>query len=64
MDDLPQWRVVMRREPHGQARIRSMGDDHADAIVEMRAILGERGTVSNRDFKMATPKAHGQLSRP
>jgi uncharacterized protein YcaQ len=31
-----------------------MASDHADAIVEMRAILRERGTVSNRDFKMAT----------
>ncbi len=28
--------------------------EHADAIVEMRAILRERGTVSNRDFEMAT----------
>ncbi len=31
-----------------------MTRDHAGAIVEMRAILHERGTVSNRDFKMAT----------
>jgi len=28
--------------------------DHAAAIAEMRAILRERGTVSNRDFEMAT----------
>ena len=54
MDELPNWRVVMRRERDGNARIRSMADEHADAIVEMRAILRERGTVSNRDFKMAT----------
>lgn len=31
-----------------------MARDHAAAIVEMRAILRERGTVSNRDFEMAT----------
>jgi uncharacterized protein len=54
MDELPHWRVVMRRERDSNSRIRSMGHDHADAIVEMRAILHERGTVSNRDFAMAT----------
>ena len=54
MDELPHWRVVMRRERDGGSRIGSMGDEHADAIVEMRAILRERGTVSNRDFKMET----------
>lgn len=54
MDELPHWRVVMRRERESPGRISSMGCDHADAIVEMRAILRERGTVSNRDFAMAT----------
>ncbi len=54
MDELPHWRVVMRRERDGNARIGSTARDHADAIVEMRAILRERGTVSNRDFAMAT----------
>ena len=57
MDELPHWRVVMRRERDGGAgdsRIGGMGRDHAEAIVEMRAILRERGTVSNRDFQMAT----------
>src|SRR5215207_10380569 len=56
MDELPHWRVVMRREREGisgDSRIPKMGQDHADAIAEMRAILRERGTVSNRDFKMA-----------
>lgn len=56
MDDLPYWRVVMRRERDSQGRIHSMGREHADAIVEMRDILRERGTVSNRDFKMAKRK--------
>ncbi|MFZ1472874.1 MAG: crosslink repair DNA glycosylase YcaQ family protein [Anaerolineae bacterium] len=54
MDELPHWRVVMRRERDGASRILNMARDHADAIVEMRAILRERGTVSNRDFAMAT----------
>lgn len=54
MDELPHWRVAMRRERDGNSRISAMGRDHADAIVEMRAILGERGVVSNRDFAMAT----------
>jgi uncharacterized protein len=57
MDELPHWRVVMRRERDGVSgdlRIREMGQDHAEAIAEMRAILHERGTVSNRDFQMAT----------
>jgi uncharacterized protein YcaQ len=57
MDELPYWRVVMRRERddhYGDSRIRRMAGDHADAIVEMRAILQERGVVSNRDFEMAT----------
>jgi uncharacterized protein len=58
MDELPHWRVVMRRERDGHRdcdpRIRKMGRDHAEAIAEMRTILRERGTVSNRDFEMAT----------
>jgi uncharacterized protein YcaQ len=59
MDELPHWRMVMRRErdsDYGDSRIRKMGRDHADAIVEVRAILRERGTVSNRDFEMAARK--------
>jgi uncharacterized protein YcaQ len=57
MDELPYWRVVMRRERDGgpdiDTRIHNMGRDHADAIAEMRAILQERGMVNNRDFEMA-----------
>jgi uncharacterized protein YcaQ len=33
-----------------------MARDHADAIVDVRAMLHERGVVSNRDFEMATRK--------
>jgi uncharacterized protein YcaQ len=57
MDELPYWRVVMRRERDGNCgdlRIHHMAREHADAIVEIRAILKERGVVSNRDFEMAT----------
>jgi uncharacterized protein YcaQ len=54
MDELPHWRVVMRRERDSGPRILAIARDHADAIVEMRATLRERGTVSNRDFAMAT----------
>lgn len=54
MDELPHWRVVMRRERDNNARLRSVPRDHPDAIIEMRAILHERGVVNNRDFEMAT----------
>jgi uncharacterized protein YcaQ len=54
MDELPHWRVVMRRERESDSRLRSVARDHEDAIVEMRTILRERGVVTNRDFEMAT----------
>ena len=54
MDELPYWRVVMRREREHDARLRSTASEHAAAIEEMRTILRERGTVTNRDFAMAT----------
>lgn len=54
MEELPYWRVVMQRELQSYERLRAMGREHADAIVEMRAILQERETVTNRDFQMAT----------
>ena len=54
MDELPHWRVVMRRAREQNARLHSTAREHGDAIVEMRTILQERPTVSNRDFKMAS----------
>jgi uncharacterized protein YcaQ len=57
MDELPYWRVVMRRERDGEqrwSRMPRLAHDHADAIVEMRALLRERGTVKNRDFQIST----------
>ncbi|MAU12487.1 MAG: hypothetical protein CL607_21880 [Anaerolineaceae bacterium] len=60
MEELPYWRVIMHRERDGHndvdARILKMGKEHADAIVEMRNLLQERETVSNRDFKAANRK--------
>jgi uncharacterized protein len=54
MDELPHWRVVMRREREGERetdrRIRRMGEEHAEAVAEVLDILREQGTVSNRDF--------------
>jgi uncharacterized protein len=54
MDELPHWRVVMRRESDIDGRVRRTAREHAEAIEEMRAALRERGTVSNRDFEMKT----------
>ncbi len=54
MDELPHWRVIMHRERDGETRVREMGREHAEAVAEMRAVLRERGTVSNRDFAMST----------
>jgi uncharacterized protein YcaQ len=56
MEELPHWRTVMRFERDHAQRIRNTADEHAEAIVEMRAILRERDTVTNRDFKMANRK--------
>jgi uncharacterized protein YcaQ len=53
MEELPHWRVVMRREREGNGRLQSIARDHGDAVAEMRAILRERDTVANRDFEMA-----------
>ena len=59
MDELPYWRVVMHRERdggYGDPRLRQMAKEHAKAIVEVRAILKDRGTVGNRDFEAADRK--------
>jgi uncharacterized protein len=56
MDELPYWRVVMEREREREPRLLETARDHPEAIEEMRAILQERATVTNRDFKMAARK--------
>ena len=55
MDELPHWRVVMRRERDS----RNCASQHGPRPRRCRSsrcgpILRERGTVSNRDFEMAT----------
>lgn len=56
MQELPYWRTVMQRERDGDVdcdpRIRSNGRKYAAAIEEMRTLLRERDSVSNRDFDM------------
>ncbi|MCB9111991.1 MAG: YcaQ family DNA glycosylase [Anaerolineales bacterium] len=57
MDELPYWRTVMHRERDGKSgdpRIRKMAKEHAKAIAEIRSILQERDTLSNRDFDAST----------
>lgn len=56
MDELPNWRVVMRHERDIAPGIRKLGREHAKAIEEMRELLTQRETVSNRDFDMASRK--------
>ena len=51
MDELPYFRVLMRRERE-QGHWIEVEREHAQAIDEMRAVLRERGSVSNRDFVM------------
>ena len=51
MDELPYWRVLMRREG-GQGQMAQIAREHPDAIEEMRRILRSGREVSNRDFEM------------
>lgn len=54
MEELPHWRVLMRRERTTDARWREFQHTYAAVIDEMRATVRARGTVSNRDFAMHT----------
>jgi uncharacterized protein YcaQ len=51
MEELPYFRVLMRHE-RKQGHWIEVERDHADAIEEMRALLGSGREVSNRDFAM------------
>ena len=53
IDELPHWRVLMRRE-RGHAWLQGVFDEHGPVAEEMRGELRERGAVSNRDFAMHT----------
>lgn len=49
MEELPAWRVVMER--YAATRwVHWYGDEPGDVIDEMRALLRERGPLSNRDI--------------
>jgi uncharacterized protein YcaQ len=50
MDELPYWRVVMRRERH-EAGMREIAEAHGPALELVRSALRERGTVTGRDFQ-------------
>src|SRR5262245_59968873 len=54
MEELPHWRVLMRRERDDVSVWRQFACDRAGVIAEMRAVLRQRATVSNRDFAMST----------
>jgi uncharacterized protein YcaQ len=49
IEELPFYRVVMRRE-RDQAQFRRIAEDHSEAIEEMRAILASGREVANREF--------------
>jgi uncharacterized protein YcaQ len=53
MDELPHWRVLMRRELD-QPNWIAFQKEHGPAIAEMREVLAERGTVRNRAFATET----------
>ena len=55
IEELPHWRVLMRRE-RDTHHWRAFAAEHASTIEEMRGVLRERETVSNRDFTMASRK--------
>lgn len=65
MEELPHWRVVMRRE-HDHVDMLEIAKDHAGALDEVRAALRARGTVSNADFTgLGAPALqHYRGSRP
>lgn len=53
MNELPYWRVLMRRERDG-LHWGVFALEHEATIREMRDVLADRGTVANRDFQMHT----------
>jgi uncharacterized protein len=53
MDELPHWRVLMRRELD-QPNWIAFQQEHGPAIAEMREVLADRATVSNREFATVT----------
>jgi uncharacterized protein YcaQ len=54
IEELPHWRVVMRRERDDPYLRRALGRAHNGTVEEIRGLVLARGTVSNRDFAMKT----------
>jgi uncharacterized protein len=54
MEELPYWRRLMHYERDHNSHLQTLAHEHADTIAEMRTVLRERETVSNRDFEMST----------
>jgi uncharacterized protein YcaQ len=54
MEELPHWRVVMRRERGNPHRRYGLGRSHRKTIEEMLAAVRAKGAVSNRDFAAHT----------
>ena len=52
IDELPYYRVVMRRE-RTYGRMWPYMQEHGGAVDEVRELLRERGEMTNRDFAMA-----------
>jgi uncharacterized protein YcaQ len=64
MDELPYWRVVMRRE-RDHPGMRHIVDAHGPAVELVRAALRERSTVTNHDFAAEGPTLqHYRGSKP
>lgn len=51
MEELPHWRNVMQRQRNYSPQMLKIATEHAGTINEMREILQQNPTVSNRDFK-------------
>jgi uncharacterized protein YcaQ len=49
MDELPYWRVLMRRNAH-HGRIKQIGEQHSEAIRLMRARLAAGERISSREL--------------
>ncbi|MEO7664006.1 MAG: crosslink repair DNA glycosylase YcaQ family protein [Candidatus Limnocylindrales bacterium] len=52
MNELPYWRVIMRREADA-AWVRAVLEEHGAVVDEMRAELRRRSGVGNRDFAIS-----------
>jgi uncharacterized protein YcaQ len=59
MEELPYWRVLMRRDRDDNPRMARVADALGPTIAEIRATLHERETVSSRDFAAADRRAMG-----